>query len=110
MHELQRKLWRRYRNWVERMIAQAADERGLKVDAKRAALTYAQMVDGFWLGWLSDNEAYSPEIARDIICDWLRDLFGEGRKTAARGSPTRKPASPSAIKKPARKAIQKKKS
>lgn len=103
MHELQRKLWRRYRSWVERMIAQAANERDIKVDARRAALAYAQMVDGFWLGWLSDRDAYTPEEARDIVCDWLRDLFGEGRKAPVRGAAARKPEPSSKASSPARK-------
>src|SRR5262245_19957185 len=59
MMELHHQLYRRYRAFIERMMAQAAEERGITIDAKRAALTYAQMIDGFWIGWLMDKDAYS---------------------------------------------------
>ncbi len=78
MLRLHRKIWRRYRAWVERMMVAAAAERGLEIDARKAALTYAQMVDGFWLGWVMDEEAFSPQEAEETIHAWLRQLFHEG--------------------------------
>ena len=81
MLDLYHKLWRRYRIWVRRMIEQAAAQRGLEIDADRAALTYTQLVDGFWLGWLMDKDAYSPDDAISIIRDWVLDLFEESPKT-----------------------------
>jgi TetR/AcrR family transcriptional repressor of bet genes len=77
MRELHSRLYRRYRSWIQRMMEQAAAERGIEIDAKRCALTYAQMVDGFWLGWTMDREAYSLEEANQIVCDWVLGLFGE---------------------------------
>lgn len=81
MNELHKKLYRRYRSWIQSMMEQAAEERGIKIDAKRSALTYAQMIDGFWLGWVMDKEAYALEDANQIVCDWLLDLFGERSST-----------------------------
>ncbi|WP_374380664.1 TetR family transcriptional regulator C-terminal domain-containing protein [Dongia sp.] len=77
MLELYHKLSRRYRRWVGRIIAEAAAQRGLAIDAEKAALTYTQMIDGFWIGWLMDKHAYGTEDAAIIIRDWLLDLFGE---------------------------------
>ncbi len=77
MTELHNRLYRRYRIWIQRMMEQAAAERGMAIDAKRAALTYAQMVDGFWIGWLMDREAYSLEEATACVSDWVLGLFGE---------------------------------
>lgn len=82
MLRLHRRLWRRYRRWVERMMAAAAAERGLQIDARKAALLYAQMLDGFWLGWVMDEEAYSPKEAEETINAWLMDLFGEAPRLA----------------------------
>ena len=79
MMKLHKKLYRRYRAWIQRMIEQGAAARGMQVDARRAALTYAQMTEGFWFGWLMDKDAYSLEQANQIVCDWLFDLFGERR-------------------------------
>lgn len=86
MLELTRTLWRRYRRWIERMIAAAAAERNLDIDARKAALTYSQMADGFWMGWVLDPEAYSLEEAEAIVNGWLMDLLGEKarRKPASR--------------------------
>jgi TetR/AcrR family transcriptional repressor of bet genes len=83
MLELHHKLYRKYRSWIQRMMEQAAAERNLQIDAKRAALTYAQMIDGFWIGWIIDKDAYTPAEANEIVCDWVLDLFGE-RQTAKR--------------------------
>ena len=77
MLELYHKLSRRYRRWVGRMIATAAAQRGLAIDADKAALTYTQMIDGFWIGWLMDRNAYGTDDATGIVRDWLLDLFGE---------------------------------
>jgi TetR/AcrR family transcriptional repressor of bet genes len=77
MTALHNRLYRRYRAWIERMIAEAAAERGIVLDAKRAALTYAQMVDGFWIGWLMDKDAFSLDEATQIVSDWVLDLLGE---------------------------------
>lgn len=79
MLALHRQLWRSYRAWIERLMAAAAADRGLEIDAKRAALTFTQMIDGFWFGWIMDDEAYSPKDAETILHDWLMDLFGEGK-------------------------------
>jgi TetR/AcrR family transcriptional repressor of bet genes len=102
MLELHQKLWRRYRAWIQRMMEQAALERGIEIDGKRAALTYSQMIDGFWLGWLMDKDAYTPEEAEEIVRDWLLDLFGE-RPAPQRKRAAKKSVSPKALRrKPAR--------
>jgi len=96
MRELHQRLYRRYRLWIERMIDQAAKQRSLEIDAKRAAVTYVQMVDGFWMGWIMDPDAYSMDEVTKIVSDWLLDLFGEQRtakpKATARMKSKRKPA------------------
>lgn len=58
------------------------------IDARRAALLYAQMVDGFWMGWLLDRDAYSLEDATGIVSDWVLGLFKEadGRRRSSAAS------------------------
>lgn len=77
MGELTRTLWRKYRGWIEKMIAAAATERKLDIDARKAAITYVHMGDGLWIGWLLDPEAYTLDEAEGILRDWLLDLLGE---------------------------------
>ncbi len=79
MGELTRTLWRKYRSWIEKMIAEAAADRKLDLDARKASITYVQMGDGLWMGWLLDPEAYTLDEAEGILRDWLLDLLGEAR-------------------------------
>jgi TetR/AcrR family transcriptional repressor of bet genes len=81
MQRLNHHLYARYRRWVQRQLDQAAVQRGVALDTRRAALMYAQMIDGFSLGLIMDPHAYTPQEASAIVCDWLRSLF-----------PTAKPA------------------
>lgn len=84
MNRLNHHLYARYRRWVQRQLAEAATARGVTLDTRRAALMYAQMIDGFSLGLIMDPKAYTPKEAAAIVCDWLRDLFGEGAGAADR--------------------------
>jgi TetR/AcrR family transcriptional regulator, transcriptional repressor of bet genes len=81
-------LWRKYRKWIERMITQAAAQRNLEIDARTAAITYVQMADGLWLGFLLDPEAYTLEEAEKIVRNWVLNLFNEKDPAAP---PLRKP-------------------
>ncbi|UVC10549.1 TetR family transcriptional regulator C-terminal domain-containing protein [Rhizobium sp. TH2] len=89
MLDLTHTLWRKYRSWIERMIAEAAAQRNLEIDARKAAITYVQLADGLWVGWLLDKEAYSLEEAEEIARDWILELLGEKQTKPA---PARKPA------------------
>lgn len=91
MSDLHRQLYKRYRTWIEHLIARAARDRGMTIDARRAALLYAQMVDGFWMGWLLDRDAYSLEDATGIVSDWVLGLFKktDGRRRSSAASRTR---------------------
>jgi TetR/AcrR family transcriptional regulator, transcriptional repressor of bet genes len=93
MRELHHAIWRRYRAWIQRMMEQAATERGIAIDARRAALAYAQMIDGFWLGWLMDKDAYTLKEAEEIVRDWVLDLF-DARQAPRRNPGSRKAARP----------------
>jgi TetR/AcrR family transcriptional repressor of bet genes len=76
MLALHRELWGRYRGWIEKLIRQAAAERGLDIDARLQALAFTQLIDGLWLGWVMED-AYSLEDCRRILRTWLFDLFDE---------------------------------
>jgi TetR/AcrR family transcriptional repressor of bet genes len=79
MNRLNHHLYARYRRWVQRQLDQAAVQRGVALDTRRAALMYAQMIDGFSLGLIMDPHAYTPKEATGIVCDWLRSLFAPAR-------------------------------
>ena len=82
---IHRELWRSYRRWIQHLIHSAARERGLKIDARRAAITFSQLIDGLWIGWIMDDEIYGPQEAEEILRDWVLNLFAQaepGRPSA----------------------------
>lgn len=79
MLDVTRQLWREYRVLVEKLLAQAAADRNLAIDVRKGAITYSQLNDGLWMGWLLDPEAYSLDDAEVIVRDWLFDYLGERR-------------------------------
>lgn len=105
MTDLYHTLYRRYRSWIEHMMVRAARDRGITINPRHAALTYVQMVDGFWIGWLMDREAYALEEATEIVCDWLRATFAAAKPARKRRTATLKPVAAKAKK--ALKALKK---
>jgi TetR/AcrR family transcriptional regulator, transcriptional repressor of bet genes len=76
MLEVHRTLYRRFRRWIERLIATAAADRDLKIDARRAAITFTQLIDGLWLGWVMEEEFHLDE-AQGVLLHWLCETFRE---------------------------------
>jgi TetR/AcrR family transcriptional regulator, transcriptional repressor of bet genes len=89
MLELHHAIWRRYRAWIERMMQQAAAARGVSIDSRKAALAYAQMIDGFWLGWLMDKDAFTLAEAEEIVRDWVIGIFG-GKASMQKNRPKKR--------------------
>jgi TetR/AcrR family transcriptional regulator, transcriptional repressor of bet genes len=73
--EIYRELRMEFRQVLSRLIARAADDRAVAVNATRAALTVAQMVEGFWVGWVADEAAVSPAEAEGACQDYLALLL-----------------------------------
>jgi TetR/AcrR family transcriptional repressor of bet genes len=89
--KIHRELWRSYRRWIQHLIHSAARERGLKIDARRAAITFSQLIDGLWIGWIMDEEIYELKEAEEILHDWVLNLFAQaepGRPSAMPRSET----------------------
>jgi TetR/AcrR family transcriptional repressor of bet genes len=79
MLALHRELWGGYRRWIERLIARAAAQREMELDVHLAALTFTQLVDGLWLGWVME-ESYALVDCQRVLRTWLFDVFGEDPK------------------------------
>ena len=71
------KVWRAYRKSISSLLESAARERGIALDPRIAGWTFAQLVDGLWLGWVMDETAYTPDEAKNIIRDWVLNTLGE---------------------------------
>lgn len=76
MLALHRRLWGQYRRWIEKLITSAAAERGLAFDARIAALTYTQLVDGLFLGWVMED-GIQLEDCRITLGKWVCELLRE---------------------------------
>ncbi len=76
MLEVHRDLWGKYRDWIERLIGQAAAERGLELDVRIATLTFTQLLDGLFLGWVMED-SYTLEDCQTVLHKWLFDTFEE---------------------------------
>jgi TetR/AcrR family transcriptional regulator, transcriptional repressor of bet genes len=71
-----RDLWRSYRTGISKLIKRAAIERGVQVDANLAALTFSQLIEGFWTGWAADPVAVDAAQAERACHDVVDRLFG----------------------------------
>jgi TetR/AcrR family transcriptional regulator, transcriptional repressor of bet genes len=67
--------WRRFRRQTEELIAKAARQRGVELDARIAALTLCQLLDGLWLGGVMDPKAYTFQDAERACRDYLARLL-----------------------------------
>ncbi|MGE3150016.1 MAG: transcriptional regulator BetI [Pseudorhodoplanes sp.] len=67
-----RTIWLEYRAGVARLVGRAAAGSGVKAD--RVALTFSQMVEGFWIGLAADPQSVSPEEAEEC-CHAYIDLI-----------------------------------
>ena len=76
---LYRAIWRDYRAGVGRLFARAANDRRVKLDADRTALTFSQLVEGLWVGWAADPEAIAPQTAEDCCHAYIDMILGSTR-------------------------------
>jgi AcrR family transcriptional regulator len=73
-----RELRAEFRQALARLIERMAEPHNAPVNAQRAALTIAQMVEGFWVGWVADEAAVSPDEAERACQDYLALLIDGG--------------------------------
>jgi TetR/AcrR family transcriptional repressor of bet genes len=83
-------VWRAYRRSISRLLEGAARDRDIALDARMAGWTFAQLVDGLWLGWVMDETAYTPEEAKNIMREWVLNLLD---RSLPRQSSARRPRS-----------------
>jgi TetR/AcrR family transcriptional repressor of bet genes len=71
-----RDLWRDYRSGIAGLIKRAAQARGVAVDADLAALTFSQVIEGFWVGWAADPVAVDKARAEKACHDLVDRMLG----------------------------------
>lgn len=71
-----RELYRAYIRRMEDLFAAAAAERGIKINARRAALGFIALSDGLWLGLSIHDQLLSPAQARDLCHLYIEEQLG----------------------------------
>jgi transcriptional repressor BetI len=72
---LNRELYRGYRASVTRLMAEAARVRGVALDAHGAATALTALIDGLWLEFALDADAFGTDQAEAACLDYLDRLF-----------------------------------
>jgi len=70
-------LYNRYRFNIASMITHVAEERGIHLNATRAAIGLSAQIDGLWLQWSLDQSAFVPQEAEVICLDYLEWIFAK---------------------------------
>ncbi|MCW5750017.1 MAG: TetR family transcriptional regulator C-terminal domain-containing protein [Alphaproteobacteria bacterium] len=74
LRAIYRDLWRGYRAGISKLMRQAAEQRGIAIDAELAALSFSQLIEGFWVGWAADPVAVDRARA-EKACHLLVDML-----------------------------------
>lgn len=72
-----RTLWRDYRIRLTSLIARAAELANIDLNAARVALTFTQLTEGLWVGWLADPEGVNKADAEAVCHDYLDAILGK---------------------------------
>lgn len=77
-----RELWHNYRIGIAGLMRRAAKKRGVQIDVDLAALTFSQLIEGFWVGWAADPVAVNRTRAEKACHTLLDLLLGAEAETA----------------------------
>jgi AcrR family transcriptional regulator len=78
VRKVHKKVYTDYRQRLEKLIADVAGARRVKIDAHLAALGFTAMLDGLWLELCLDPTTFSREDALRIAHAWVDDLVAGG--------------------------------
>ena len=70
-----RDLWGNYRARLIKLIERAASNNERVVNAQVIALTFTQLMEGLWIGWLADPGAVSRDAAEAACHDYLNAVL-----------------------------------
>lgn len=73
--DIYRKLNRPYRRSLAHLLQRAADQRRVKIDADRLAITLTQLTEGLWSGWAADPKTVSASEGEAACHDLLVAFF-----------------------------------
>lgn len=77
LSEIDRRLYNRYRLNIAKAFDDLAEEKGITINATRAGLGLSALIDGLWLQWSLDQDAFVPQEAEVVCLDYVNRLIGQ---------------------------------
>ncbi|WP_339672228.1 TetR family transcriptional regulator C-terminal domain-containing protein [Dasania marina] len=75
LKEIDLELYKRYRFNIAKILTEIADEKGLYINATRAAIGLSALIDGLWLQWSLDQNAFVPQEAEATCLEYINWVF-----------------------------------
>lgn len=77
VNEIHRRNYADYRERLQHLVGEAAKAKGLKIDARLAAIGLSAMLDGLWLEWCLDSTTYTADEGRQTALGFIDTLIGK---------------------------------
>lgn len=77
VNEIHRRNYADYRERLQHLVGEAAKAKGLKIDARLAAIGLSAMLDGLWLEWCLDSTTYTADEGRKTALGFIDTLIGK---------------------------------
>ena len=73
--ELNKIHYNKYRRTIASLLGEIADTKNISINTSRAALSLTALMDGLWLEWSLDPDAFVPQEGEAACLDLVKRLF-----------------------------------
>jgi TetR/AcrR family transcriptional repressor of bet genes len=82
LKKLNRTMYGQDREKYQLLFEEIATKRGIKINARRAAISLIALTDGLWLEWCLDPKGFTPEEAEASCVDFVARTFAVPEQAA----------------------------
>ena len=75
LKKLNHTMYAQYRNSFQEIFEQIAQQRGIELDARIAAVSLIALTDGLWLEWCLDAKGFTPQEAETACLNFVRQTI-----------------------------------
>ena len=75
INELNKIHYNKYRRAIANLLGEIADDKSVSINTSRAALSLTALMDGLWLEWSLDPDAFVPQEGEAACLDLVKRLF-----------------------------------
>lgn len=75
INELNKIHYHKYRRGIANLLGEIADEKNISINTSRAALSLTALMDGLWLEWSLDPDAFVPQEGEAACLDLVKRLL-----------------------------------